>query len=102
MPAAIVTDAAGQVHTLTGPDGERVMHLARAAGLPVKGECEASLACATCHMIVDPDWAALLDPPSEAEEEMLDTVFGLAATSRLTCQIRLSPALDGIRLSLPG
>ena len=101
MPAAIVTDRAGQEHTLSGDDGERVMHLARAAGLPVKGECEASLACATCHMIVDPDWADRLDPPSEDEESMLDTVFDLTATSRLSCQIRLSPALDGIRLSLP-
>lgn len=101
MPAAIVTDRAGQEHALSGGDGERVMHLARAAGLPVKGECEASLACATCHMIVDPDWAGRLDPPSEDEESMLDTVFDLTATSRLSCQIRLSPALDGIRLSLP-
>ena len=102
MPAAVVTDALGREHTLTGADGERIMHLARAAGLPVRGDCEASLACATCHMVVDPDWATRLDPPSAAEEEMLDTVFDLAATSRLTCQIRLTAALDGIRLSLPG
>ncbi len=101
MPSAIVTDADGREHTLSGPDGERIMHLARAVGLAVKGECEASLACATCHMIVDPEWAERLDPPSDAEEEMLDTVFDLSATSRLSCQIRLTPALDGIRLSLP-
>lgn len=101
MPVAIVTDAGGREHTLSGPDGERIMHLARAAGLSVKGECEASLACATCHMIVDPEWATRLDPPSDAEEAMLDTVFELSATSRLSCQIRLSPMLDGIRLSLP-
>jgi ferredoxin len=98
---AVVTDAEGVPHTLEGRDGDRVMILARAAGLPVKGECEASLACATCHMIVDPLWADRLDPPTEEEEAMLDTVFDLSATSRLSCQIRLRADLDGIRLSLP-
>ena len=88
-------------HILPAQPGDRVMILARAAGLPVKGECEGSVACATCHMIVDPAWAALLDPPTEEEETMLDTVFDLSPTSRLSCQIRLTPALDGLRLSLP-
>lgn len=100
MIRAIVSDGASE-HVLSGEEGARIMHLARAAGLPVKGECEASLACATCHMIVDPEWAQKLDPPSEAEEEMLDTVFDLEATSRLSCQILLRPDLDGIRLRLP-
>ena len=67
----------------------------------VAGECNGSLACATCHMIVDPDWADRLDPVGEDEEAMLDTVFSLKPTSRLSCQIRLSPALDGITLNLP-
>lgn len=98
---AIVTDAAGVAHILTGQEGDRIMMLARKAGLGVKGECESSLACATCHMIVDPVWAAQLSPPSEDEEAMLDTVFRLSPTSRLSCQIRLSAELDGIRLSLP-
>ena len=98
---AVVTDAAKIAHVLTGHEGDRVMELARAAGLPIRGECEASLACATCHMIVDPAWAGLLDPPSDDEDAMLDTVFDLQPTSRLSCQIRLSPALDGIRLTIP-
>jgi ferredoxin len=89
------------MHVLPGQVGDRVMVLARAAGLPVKGECEGSVACATCHMIVDTEWAGRLDPPTEDEETMLDTVFDLTPTSRLSCQIRLSPALDGLRLSLP-
>ena len=89
------------MHVLPGQAGDRVMVLARAAGLPVKGECEGSVACATCHMIVDPAWIDRLDPPTDDEESMLDTVFDLTATSRLSCQIRLTPALDGLRLSLP-
>ncbi len=91
----------GAEHVLTSQPGDRVMVLARAAGLPVKGECEGSVACATCHMIVDPAWATRLAPPTEEEETMLDTVFDLTPTSRLSCQIRMTPALDGLRLSLP-
>jgi 2Fe-2S ferredoxin len=86
---------------LQGAEGDSVMQLARAAGLPILGECNGSLACATCHVVVDPDWAAKLPAPSDDEEAMLDTVFELQPTSRLSCQIRLSPALDGIRMSLP-
>lgn len=96
MPHAILGEM-----TLTGQDGDSVMQLARAAGLPILGECNGSLACATCHVIVDPDWVGLLPPVSDDEEAMLDTVFDLKPTSRLSCQIRLSGALDGIRMSLP-
>lgn len=91
----------GGEQVLRGAEGDSVMQLARAAGLPVLGECNGSLACATCHVVVDPAWAGLLAAPSEDEEAMLDTVFDLRPTSRLSCQIRLSGALDGIRLSLP-
>ena len=99
---AIVIDRDGVAHELTGQDGDSIMQLARAADLPVAGECNGSLACATCHMVVDPDWAGRLAPVGDDEEAMLDTIFNLKPTSRLSCQIRLSPALDGIRLNLPG
>ena len=88
-------------HALSGQAGDSVMQVSRSAGLPVLGECNGSLACATCHMVVDPDWAARLPPVSDDEEAMLDTVFSLSPTSRLSCQIRLSADLDGLRLSLP-
>ena len=101
MLTAIVIDATGAAHTLHGHEGDSVMQLARAADLPVLGECNGSLACATCHMVVDPDWAARLAPVGEDEEAMLDTIFTLKPTSRLSCQIRLSADLDGIRLFLP-
>jgi 2Fe-2S ferredoxin len=97
---AIIRSAESET-ALQGAEGDSVMQLARAAGLPVLGECNGSMACATCHVIVDPDWAAKLPAPSDDEEAMLDTVFDLQPTSRLSCQIRLSPALDGIRMSLP-
>ena len=99
MQAIVVS--AGREAVLHGVEGDSVMQLARAAGLPVLGECNGSLACATCHVVVDPAWSALLAAPSEDEEAMLDTVFDLRPTSRLSCQIRLSGALDGIRMTLP-
>jgi len=100
MPHAIVSGPAGDT-VLTGRIGETVMRLARAAGLPVLGECEGSLACATCHVVVDPAWADRLPPVGDEEEAMLDTVFDLKPTSRLSCQISLTDALDGLRVSLP-
>ncbi len=101
MLRAIIISATGVETELHGKPGDSVMQLARAADLPVAGECNGSLACATCHMVVDPDWAARLAPVGDDEEAMLDTIFSLKPTSRLSCQIRLSAELDGIRLFLP-
>ena len=97
---AVITGPGAET-VLRGQPGDSVMQLARAAGLPVLGECNGSLACATCHVIVDPAWTGLLPPVSDEEEEMLDTVFDLSPTSRLSCQLRLSETLDGIRARLP-
>lgn len=97
----VVVVGPGGETVLHGQPGDSVMQLARTAGLPILGECNGSLACATCHVVVDPAWAGLLPPISDDEEAMLDTVFDLSPTSRLSCQIRLSPELDGVRMSLP-
>lgn len=101
MPALILVARDGTELALNPCPGESVMQVARAAGLPMIGECNGAMACATCHVIVDPDWAARLDPPEDAEEATLDTLFHLEATSRLGCQIRMSAALDGLRVRLP-
>ncbi len=82
-------------------DGLSVMEVAIDNDIDIEAACEGSLACATCHMVLDPDWYKKLDAPSEEEEDMLDLAFGLTRTSRLTCQIRVSDALDGLRVSLP-
>ena len=100
MAHAIVRGPGGDT-TLASLSGESVMQLARAAGLPVAGECNGSLACATCHVVVDPVWMDRLPPISDDEEAMLDTVFDLTPTSRLSCQLPLTDALDGLRVSLP-
>lgn len=82
-------------------DGLSVMEVAIDNDVDIEAACEGSLACATCHMVVDPDWYDRLDPPSDEEEDMLDLAFGLTRTSRLTCQIRVSDAIDGLRVKLP-
>ena len=64
-------------------------------------ECEGSLACSTCHVIVDPNWFNRLEEPSEDEEDMLDLAFGLTPTSRLGCQIIITEDLDGLTVTVP-
>ena len=66
------------------------------------GACECSLACSTCHVIVeDEDVFDALPEASEEEEDMLDLAFGLTETSRLGCQVVLKPELDGLVVRLP-
>lgn len=101
MPVAVIREPGGSRHELIAATGDSLMQVARAAGLPVPGDCNGALACATCHVVVDHEWAARLPPPTEDEEAMLDTVFDLRPTSRLSCQIRIHPALDGIAVTLP-
>ncbi|HCD80035.1 MAG TPA: 2Fe-2S ferredoxin, partial [Alphaproteobacteria bacterium] len=67
----------------------------------IDADCGGECSCATCHVIVDPDWFAKTGGPSEDEEDMLDLAFGLTETSRLGCQIEMSDALDGLRLTVP-
>ena len=66
--------------------------------------CEGSLACSTCHVILDQKSYALLSsesPATDDEEDMLDLASGLTATSRLGCQIVLKPLFDGMRIKIP-
>lgn len=101
MPSLVVI-AGGARHVVPAPVGQSVMEVARGNGFQVLGECNGSLACATCHVVVDPDWSARLPPLGEGEEAMLDSIFNLTATSRLGCQIRITEALDGLCIVIPG
>ncbi len=64
----------------------------------IVAECGGACSCATCHVYVDPAWAAKLPPPDSQESGMLECVLDREATSRLSCQIVLTPALDGLVL----
>lgn len=82
--------------------GMRLLEVGQNAGLPLEGTCEGQMACSTCHVVVAPDWFARLPPASEDEEDMLDLAAGVTRTSRLSCQIVLSEALDGLEVRVPG
>ncbi|MFP5414122.1 MAG: 2Fe-2S iron-sulfur cluster-binding protein [Gammaproteobacteria bacterium] len=100
MPVIHFVTTSGEILALAAENGRSIMEVAKANDLPMLAACGGALACATCHVIVDEDWYDRLDPPSEDEEDLLDTAHGLTPTSRLCCQIRVSDALDGIRVTL--
>ncbi len=78
-----------------------MLEIAHKHGVDIEGACEGSLACSTCHVIVDSEWYELLKNATEDEEDMLDLAFGLTQTSRLGCQIIMSEELDGLTVALP-
>lgn len=86
---------------IDAPDGLSIMEIAHQNNIDLEGACEGSLACSTCHVIVDQEWFDKLEEASEDEEDMLDLAFGLTRTSRLGCQIIMGPKLDGIIVRLP-
>lgn len=81
--------------------GTRLLEVGQNAGLPLEGTCEGQMACSTCHVVVAAEWFDRLDPASEDEEDMLDLAAGVTRTSRLSCQIVLSEALDGLEVRVP-
>lgn len=83
------------------PAGSILLDVAQAAGQPLEGTCEGQMACSTCHVIVAAEDFARLPRASEEEEDMLDLAVGATRTSRLSCQIILTPELDGLTVSLP-
>ena len=95
--------ADGQQITANVKEGQNLMEAAVAANVPrVIGECGGSLSCATCHVVVDASWAARAGEVAGFEDAMLDVAEAeRQATSRLSCQIKMTPALDGIILHVP-
>lgn len=91
----------GTRREVDAPNGLSVMEIAHLHDIDLEGACEGSLACSTCHVIVDPSWFKRLKPIDEDEEDMLDLAFGLARTSRLGCQIIMSDELNGLTVQLP-
>jgi len=91
----------GSRQEVDAPEGLSVMEVAHRNGIDIEGACEGSMACSTCHVIVDDAWFEKLDVATEEEEDMLDLAFGLSRTSRLGCQITMTPELDGLVVTLP-
>lgn len=103
MPTVHVIAVDGTPHALQVEAGTPLMQAVTAAGLPgIVGECGGSAMCATCHVIVDDAWIARLPAPLSNEQEMLEcTACERQPGSRLSCQIRIEPALDGLVVRLP-
>lgn len=102
MPKMVFISPDGKTRTeVDAPVGLSVLEIAHRNKIDLEGACEGSLACSTCHVIVDPEYFGALPEATEEEEDMLDLAFGLAHTSRLGCQIIMSEDLDGLVVSLP-
>ena len=101
MPKIVFIVRDGSRKEVDAPLGQSILEIAHRHGIDIEGACEGSMACSTCHVIVQPDWYKKLPDASEEEEDMLDLAFGLTKTSRLGCQIRITEALDGLTVQLP-
>lgn len=103
MPDIRFIQPDGRDDGFEAPDGLSAMAAATGHGIAgIVGECGGSLACATCHVYVDEAWFARLPLPSADERQMLDlTAAERRPTSRLSCQIRLDPTLQGLVLHVP-
>ena len=101
MPKMTFVNPDGSRQEVDAPEGLSVLEIAHRNKIELEGACEGSLACSTCHVVVDPDWYDRLAAAEEDEEDMLDLAFGLTSTSRLGCQIIMKPELDGLVVSVP-
>ncbi len=102
MPKMTFIEPDGTRKEVDAPVGLSVLEIAHNNKIDLEGACEGSLACSTCHVVVDPEWFTQLIDPLEDEDDMLDLAFGLTHTSRLGCQIIMKPELDGLTVKLPG
>jgi 2Fe-2S ferredoxin len=101
MPKMTFVERDGTRREVEAPLGLSVLEIAHKHGVDIEGACEGSLACSTCHVIVDETWFGKLESPTEDEEDMLDLAFDLQETSRLGCQLIMTDKLDGLVVKLP-
>ena len=101
MPKMVFIERDGTQKEVEAPLGLSVLEIAHRNSVDIEGACEGSLACSTCHVVVDGAWFSKLAKPTEDEEDMLDLAFDLQETSRLGCQLIMTDALDGLVVKLP-
>ena len=102
MTTITFIDQGGKEHVLQGENGQTIMELAVANGVPgILAECGGACACGTCHIYFDQAYADKVDDRDDMEEAMLEFGFEVDERSRLSCQIQVSEALDGIVIRVP-
>jgi ferredoxin, 2Fe-2S len=102
MPKITFVDTEGTRRSVEADVGSTVMEAAVKNDIPgIEAECGGACACATCHVYVDPAWKAAAGEPQSMEEDMLDFAYDVRENSRLSCQIRVTPELDGLIVHTP-
>lgn len=89
------------IKTVEANEGDDLLSIAHEYDVDLEGACEGSIACSTCHVILEPNVYDSLEEPGDDENDMLDLAFGLTDTSRLGCQIKLTKDMDGMVAQLP-
>jgi ferredoxin, 2Fe-2S len=102
MPKVIFVDSEGTERAIEAKAGATVMETAISNSIPgIDAECGGACACATCHVYIDEAWTAKTGKAAPMEEDMLDFAFDVRPTSRLSCQIKMTDDLDGLRVHTP-
>ena len=102
MPKLTFIDASGEKRSVEAQIGSTVMETALRNSIPgIEAECGGACACATCHVYVAEEWMPTVGKASQMEEDMLDFAFEVRPNSRLSCQIKVSEAIDGLVVSTP-
>jgi 2Fe-2S ferredoxin len=102
MPKITFIEHDGTARTVEAEIGSTLMETASRHGVVgIVAECGGACACATCMVHVDDAWSKIVGPASVEEEEMLDTAFDVKPTSRLSCQVKITAALDGLVVRTP-
>ena len=101
MAKIIFIEPDGKEKIVDAEHGLSLLEVAHNNGIDLEGACEGSLACSTCHIVLEKSFFDSLPEPSEEEEDMLDLAFGLTHTSRLGCQIIVDEKLDGMKVKIP-
>ena len=101
-PLIVFIDRDGARREVRAAVGVTLMEVARQQGIDgIVAQCGGACACATCHLYVAPQWLGKLEPPEDMEEGMLESAWEPRANSRLSCQIHVSAALDGLEVTIP-
>jgi 2Fe-2S ferredoxin len=102
MPKITFIEHDGAVHEVDAENGSTVMEAAMKGGVTsIVAECGGSCTCSTCHVYIEEGWVDRLPKPEAEEEDQLDFAFDLKPNSRLSCQITVTDALDGLILRTP-
>ena len=100
MGSIVVTDRNGETQQLEAKVGQKVMEIIRNASLDIEAQCGGCCSCATCHVYIDPDHWSRTGERTPDEDDMLDLVDVVKETSRLSCQILYSEAMDGLKVEI--